>query len=121
MNLTLKGQTEAAAAASEHNEAERVLESLGFSADHLHDRIPHRFLHPSKLKGIDFDYQNIRGKSRLSFPHLLPCDLEYSHMLTQFLASCSRSPVGNGRSGCREAGITIANHYWQALFQILDQ
>ena len=65
MNLTLKGSP-----ASEQNEAEQMLESLGFSADHLHDRIPKRFLHPSKLKGIDFDYQNILGK-RILF--ILPC------------------------------------------------
>lgn len=78
MNLTLKGQT----AASEHNEAQQVLESLGFSADHLRHRIPQRFLHPSKLKGIDFDYQNILGKRPSSvLPCLTPND---PHMLTRF-------------------------------------
>lgn len=59
MNLTLKE----AASELPSNEAEQVLESVGFSADHLHDRIPQRFLHPSKLKGIDFDFQSILGKT----------------------------------------------------------
>ena len=43
-------------------EAEQMLQSLGFSPDHLQQRIPRRFLHPSKLRGIDFDCHSDAGK-----------------------------------------------------------
>ena len=68
MNLNLTGDAAAAAAAgeeagSELGEAEQMLHSLGFAVDHWLQRIPRRFLHPSKVKGIDFDCRILTGKS----------------------------------------------------------
>jgi hypothetical protein len=94
MNLTLKRTTES----DRSRGAEKLLESVGFSADHLHDRIPLRFRHPSKLKGIDFDYQkNIPGKQEARVM-LLPYFLLLSFFLLPVI--CDVRSIGSGtRSG----------------------
>lgn len=47
-----------------NSDVEQLLESLGFTpSDHLDGkRIPKRFLHPSQVRGIDFDYELYLGE-----------------------------------------------------------
>lgn len=71
--------------------AEQVLLSAGFAADHLQDRIPKRFLHPSKLRGIDFDYQRVLGK-RLPTPDSLPNPISLRALSHTCTISAARSP-----------------------------